>query len=222
MNKLKKKNNNRTKPKRKKEMKRQSWVHVRFSSNPHPWKLHLMKPPVMWNHVLTSNFPDNHSFWRSLTYTDASTTSHTPHMHAQNGRKMTVIVFYRVTMDKVVGAPRITHLLTVTFGSRGCESDVKSRCQVSPAGTPEKDPRRVPVKLYCNGSAYDSKCVLPQALSSFVNVSVTQHILSSQEIFILFKSQLPIWYCQNVYNFVPKSFFFFFVLRVGKWLDFYT
>lgn len=74
--------------------------------------------------VLTSNFPDNHSFWRSLTYTDASTTSHTPHMHAQNGRKMTVIVFYRVTMDKVVGAPRITHLLTVTFGSRGCKSDV--------------------------------------------------------------------------------------------------
>lgn len=163
--------------------------------------------------VLTSNFPDNHSFWRSLTYTDASTTSHTPHMHAQNGRKMTVIVFYRVTMDKVVGAPRITHLLTVTFGSRGCKSDVKSRCQVSPVGTPEKDPRRVPVKLYCNGSAYDSKCVLPQALSSFVNVSVTQRILSSQEIFILFKSQLPIWYCQNVYNFVPKSFFFsFYVL----------
>lgn len=37
------------------------------------------------NPVLTSNIPHNHYFLRSLTYTDASTTSHTPHMHAQNG-----------------------------------------------------------------------------------------------------------------------------------------
>ncbi len=30
--------------------------------------------------------------------------------------EMTVIVFYRVTMDKVIRTPRITHLLTVTWG----------------------------------------------------------------------------------------------------------
>lgn len=30
--------------------------------------------------------------------------------------EMTVIIFYRVTMDKVIGSPRILHLLTVTWG----------------------------------------------------------------------------------------------------------
>lgn len=38
--------------------------------------------------------------------------------------EMTVVVFYRVTMDKVVRAPRIAHLLTVTWvgGQVGAES----------------------------------------------------------------------------------------------------
>lgn len=84
---------------------------------------------------------------------------------------------------------------------------------MSPAGTPEKDPRRVPgedaLQRLCFKCARFHKVL-------FVNVPATQHTLSTQEILILFKSQLPIWYCQNVYNFVPKSFFVFFFLGVGK------
>ena len=33
--------------------------------------------------------------------------------------EMTVIVLYRVTMDKVIRTPRITHLFTVTWGRVG-------------------------------------------------------------------------------------------------------
>ena len=74
---------------------------------------------------LTSNFPDNHSFLRSLTYTDASTTSHTPHMHAQNGRNDSDRILQGYNgQGRLSELQRITHLLTVTWGRVDVRVDV--------------------------------------------------------------------------------------------------
>lgn len=74
----------------------------------------------MQNQGLTSNFPQQSLFLE------------VPHLHKMPAPRhihltcmlrmaeMTVIIFYRVTMDKVVRTPRITHLLDSHLGSCGC------------------------------------------------------------------------------------------------------
>lgn len=65
---------------------------------------------------------------------------------------------------------------------------------------------RVPLKSLLRSLMLTIVSVLPSASLS----REFQTPKSSQEIHP-FKSQLPIWYCQKVYNFVPV-----FSLRVGK------
>lgn len=132
--------------------------------------------------------------------------------------EMTVSVFYRVTTDKVISTPRITHTpRTVTLGSCGCYVMLFTLPNVSSRDSLKRSmlsPDEVASSLR---KAYSSKCAsMSQRVS--VDVPVTQKVLSSKEIssfflFFFFKSQLPIWYCQNVSIFVSVC-----ILCVGKWL----
>lgn len=150
---------------------------------------------------LTSNLPDNHSFSRSLTYTDASTTSHTPHMHAQNGRNDGDGILQGYT-DNAVGVPGITNLSTVTWvrvdvvhAANWFQRGLLKRSMLSPGGV-------VPQRR----NAYNSKCA-SVSQSPFGNGSVTQHFEFSKDFNLLSHS------CQ--YGTV-KMFIILFFLRVGK------
>lgn len=72
-----------------------------------------------------------------------STTSHTPHMHAQNGPNDGDRILQGYT-DNAVGVPRITHLLTVTWDG----------VDVVHTGSWGRfvwgGPRRVPAESLCN------------------------------------------------------------------------
>lgn len=69
-----------------------------------------MKPVVTQTHLLTSNFPPTIivSCGPSLTQMPAPRHIHLTCMLKM--AEMTVVVFYRVTMDKVVRTVRITRL----------------------------------------------------------------------------------------------------------------
>lgn len=114
-------------PKQRREIKRQLFKHIRFSSHS------VRESYIEWPFLTATFLTIIVSQGPSLTQMPAPRHVHLTRMLRMAG--MTVIVFYRGHADNAVEVPRITRLSTVTW-DRGCCSD----CQPVPAGTLEKVP----------------------------------------------------------------------------------
>lgn len=131
--------------------------------------------------------------------------------------EMTVSVFYRVTMDKVVRTPRITHLMTVTLGSCGCSSDVIHTAKSLQQGLLKKihtESRWSPTALSLH-NAYNSKCAA-WSQSSLVSVSGLKRVLRDWS-FLNHSCQYG-----TVKMFITLFQTVFFYVLGNDWISFYT